>query len=60
MKTSDAQLRAAAKYAKKKIRKMTFSFNRETDADILEKLESIDNKQGYIKGLIRKDIQENS
>lgn len=60
MKTSDAQLRAAAKYAKKKIKKMTFSFNRETDADILEKLESVDNKQGYIKGLIRKDIQENS
>ena len=41
MKTSDAQLRAAAKYAKKKIKKMTFSFNRETDADILEKLESV-------------------
>lgn len=30
--------------------------NRHTDADIIEKLDSVDNKQGYIKDLIRQDI----
>lgn len=29
---------------------------RRTDADILEKLESVPSKQGYIKRLIREDI----
>lgn len=28
------------------------------DADVLEKLDSVPNKQGYIKELIRKDIAE--
>lgn len=27
------------------------------DSDILEKLEQVDNKQGYIKELIREDIK---
>lgn len=27
--------------------------------DIIEKLESVPNKAGYIKSLIRKDIEEN-
>ena len=30
--------------------------NKETDADIIEKLESCENIQGYIKSLIRADI----
>jgi hypothetical protein len=30
--------------------------NLKTDADILEKLESVGNRQGYIKELIRKDL----
>lgn len=32
--------------------------NTANDADIIEKLDSTPNRQGYIKGLIRKDIQE--
>ena len=31
--------------------------NKNTDADIIEKLDSIDNKQGYIKQLIREDAK---
>ena len=31
--------------------------NKKTDADILEKLESVDSKQGYIKELIRADLK---
>ena len=30
-----------------------------TEMDIIEKLESVPNKAGYIKSLIRKDIEEN-
>ena len=33
--------------------------NNNTDADIIEHLNKQENKQGYIKGLIRKDIAEN-
>ena len=35
----------------------TFKFTISTDSDIIEKLQSLDNKQGYIKSLIRSDIQ---
>ena len=31
--------------------------NRKTDADIIKKLEEVDNKQGYIKALIRADLE---
>ena len=31
--------------------------NKHTDADIIQKLDSVDNKQGYIKQLIRKDAK---
>ena len=31
--------------------------NRKTDADILDRLDAVPNKQGYIKGLIRNDIE---
>ena len=37
---------------------MKFKFNINTDADIIHKLESVANRQGYIKHLIRKDISE--
>ena len=32
--------------------------NKVKDADILEALESLDNKQGYIKALIRQDLKK--
>lgn len=34
-----------------------FKFNKNTDKDIIEYLESLDNKQGKIKELIRKEIE---
>lgn len=39
---------------------VTMKLNLKTDADIIEKLESVDNKQGYIKGLIRADIAKDA
>lgn len=35
---------------------ITMKLNRRTDADIIEQLTNVDNKNGYIKQLIRADI----
>lgn len=55
-KSSDAQRRAVAKYDATNTRKVTIKLNINTDADIIAKLEAVDNMQGYIKKLIRGDI----
>ena len=57
MTVSEAQLRAQAKYDAENTRKILLKLNLNTDADILDKLDSVGNKQGYIKSLIRKDIE---
>ena len=57
---SDAQKKAQEKYDKAnraKFRMFSFKLNRELDADVISKLESGDSMQGYIKELIRKDLQ---
>ena len=53
---SDAQKRAARKYDQRNTKVITLKLNKTTDADILEQLERCENKQGYIKELVRKDI----
>ena len=55
--TTDAQKRAQQKYDRDnrgKFKVMTLKFNKELDADVLEKLSSVPNMQGYIKELIYK------
>lgn len=47
-------------YDKENTRQVRCKFNRKTDADIIEKLETIENIQAYIKGLIRADIVRDS
>ena len=47
---------AQAKYDKTHCKFYTFKMNLETDADIIEKLSSVQSMQGYIKQLIREDI----
>lgn len=56
MTTSKAQLRAQAKYDKDNTVQLKIKLNKKTDSDILEILNSVSNKQGYIKELIRADI----
>ena len=56
---SEAQNRAQAKYDKTNTKMIQMKLNLKTDADILEKLDSVGNKQGYIKALIRADIEAN-
>lgn len=54
--SSEAQKKASRKYDEAKTVQFKMKLNKGTDADILEKLDSVPNKQGYIKGLIRSDI----
>lgn len=44
------------KYDKTHTTKITLKLNINTDKNILEKLDSVPSKQGYIKQLIRNDI----
>ena len=45
------------RYMAKAIRRFNINVNRNTDVDILEHLEKLDNVQGYIKALIRSDLE---
>lgn len=54
----DAQ-RATA-WNKKHTRRIAFSLNLETDADIIAHLEAQASMQGYLKNLIRKDMKKGS
>lgn len=56
---TEAQKRASAKYDKNNTKSMLLKFNLKTDADILAHLETVGNKQGFIKELIRTSIQQN-
>lgn len=44
------------KYNREKTKMYTFKVIKNTESDIMEKLDSVPNKAGYIKSLIRKDI----
>lgn len=45
------------RYQKEKCKCITLKLNKETDADVIEILESVGNKQGFIKSLIRLNNQ---
>lgn len=55
---SKAQTKASMKYDKENTKDIRFKLNRKTDADIIEHLEKCPNKQGYLKELIRKDMNK--
>ena len=57
MAVTEAQKRAVKKYRQKHIKSVTLQLNENTDADIIRHLDLAPNKQGYIKDLIRKDIE---
>ena len=56
--TTQAQKKATAKYDASHTVQITMKLNKGTDADILDKLATVANKQGYIKDLIRRDISK--
>ena len=53
---TEAQKRAVLKYEAKNTVQLHLKLNVKTDADILQRLDEVDSKQGYIKELIRRDI----
>lgn len=57
-KTTEAQRRAIYKYNKKMRRNLTLSLNRKTDADMIAFLENKENVGGYIKNLVRKEMDK--
>lgn len=55
-KTSAAQLRANQKYKQEKIKRITVDFSPK-EADLWDHVQQQPNKQGYIKSLIRADME---
>ena len=47
-----------ARYDSKNTIQVKLKLNRKTDADIIEYLNTLDNKQGTLKELIRKEIKK--
>ncbi len=56
MAISEALAKAQKKY-QEKTRTFYIRLNKETDADIIEKLETVQNKTDYIRELVRKDME---
>lgn len=54
--TSQAQKNATAKYDAQNTIQIHLKLNVNTDKDIIDKLNAVENKQGYIKELIRRDL----
>ena len=54
---SEAQLLAQKKYDQTHTKSIIMKLNRTTDADVLKRLEEVENKQGYLKELVRSDIR---
>lgn len=57
MAITEAQRAANARSEKKNTVRVVLKLSKNTDADILAKLGSLDNRQGYIKRLIREDLK---
>lgn len=55
---SKEKLTPQERYALKNVKQYKFNCVKNTEKDIIDKMESVENKSGYIKRLIRKDISE--
>lgn len=44
------------RYDRENIVRLSMKLNKKTDAEILQKLDTVSSKQGYVKDLIRKDL----
>jgi len=54
---TEAQKRAREKYDKANTIMICLKLNKKTDADVIQKLNEVENRQGYIKELVRADIK---
>lgn len=48
---------ANKRYEEKNIVKVAVGFNRKTEPEITERVEAEDNKAGYLKRLVREDVE---
>lgn len=48
---------AQKRYNDKALVRVNIAFNRFTEPDLVEKIQSVENRSGYIKRLVREDIQ---
>lgn len=55
---TEAQIKSQRKYDAENTRQVNLKLNRRNDEDVLEKLDSVPSKQGYIKELIRADLRK--
>lgn len=55
---TQAQTKASRKYDDANTKRVYIKLNINTDADILKYLEGIENKQGFIKQLIRESMKK--
>lgn len=56
-KRSYYNLEHQVRYQKEHVMRTVINLIDRTDSDIIQKLDSVENKQGYIKQLIRDDIK---
>ena len=56
-KASEAHLRATKKYEKANIRQFLLKFHKTHEAEIIEKLDSLDSKNNYVRQLILQDLE---
>lgn len=54
---TESQKKYNADYKKENMVQMQFRLNKITDPDIISFLKTIENRQGYIKELIRRDME---
>lgn len=59
-KTSEAKLRSNARYKDRNCKTITMSLCYNTDGDLIEYLTSMENRQGYLRQLIRNDMERKS
>lgn len=56
---SEKKTTAKERYDARTAVRICLKLNKGTDADVLQRLEEVPSKQGYIKSLIRADIAKN-
>ena len=56
-KSSPGRIAASMKYNDKNVTQFKMALNNTTDKDIIDHLHTKENKQGYVKNLIRNDMK---
>ena len=56
---SKKRMMSIARYDATHTKRLSLKLNLKTDKDILDKLDSVSSKQGYVKKLIRDDLAKN-